>query len=40
MMSKRHYDKAEQLLRHIAKTNKRSFDEEAFGRMKAEQEKV
>ncbi|CAF1109757.1 unnamed protein product [Rotaria sordida] len=39
MMSKRHYTKAEKLLRHIAKTNKRPFDEEAFNRMKNEQEK-
>lgn len=40
MISKRHYDKAEKLLRHIAKTNKRSFDEEAFEKLKNEQDKV
>ena len=40
MMSKRHYDNAEQLLRQIAKTNKRSFDVDAFERLKHEQEKV
>jgi hypothetical protein len=40
MMSKRHYIKAEKLLRQIAKTNKRSFDEEAFEQLKNEQEKV
>ncbi|CAF4680516.1 unnamed protein product [Rotaria sp. Silwood1] len=39
MMSKEHYKKAEKLLRHIAKTNKRPFDEEAFKRLKNEQEK-
>ncbi len=40
MMSKRHYIKAEKLLRQIAKTNKRSFDNEAFEELKTEQEKV
>ncbi len=40
MMSKRHYNKAEKLLRQIALTNKRKFDEEAFERLKDEQEKV
>jgi hypothetical protein len=40
MMSKGHYNKAEKLLRHIAKKNRRSFDEEAFERLKNEQEKV
>jgi hypothetical protein len=40
MMSKRHYNKAEKLLRQIAKSNKRSFDEEAFEQLKNEQEKV
>jgi hypothetical protein len=40
MMSKRHYTKAEKLLRQIAKTNKRSFDNEAFEELKTEQEKV
>jgi len=40
MMSKRHYTKAEKLLRRIALTNQRTFDEEAFERLKNEQEKV
>jgi hypothetical protein len=40
MMSKGHYTKAEKLLQSIAKTNKRSFDKEAFERLKNEQEKV
>ena len=40
MISKGQYGQAEKLLRKIAKTNKRRFDEEAFQRMKADQEKV
>ncbi len=40
MISKGHYEQAETLLRKIAKTNKRTFDEEAFQRLKNEQEKV
>ncbi len=40
MISKGHYKQAEELLRKIAKTNKRTFDEEAFQQMKNEQEKV
>ncbi|CAF4494830.1 unnamed protein product [Rotaria socialis] len=39
MMSKRHYIKAEKLLRHIAITNKRPFDKQAFEQLKNEQEK-
>lgn len=40
MMSKRHYNKAEKLLRHIAKINKRTFDEEAFEQLKNEEDRV
>lgn len=40
MMSKGHYKKAEKLLQHIATTNKRSFDKDAFELLKNEQEKV
>ena len=40
MMSKGHYKQAEILLRKIAKTNKRTFDEEAFQQMRNEQETV
>ncbi|CAF3777726.1 unnamed protein product [Rotaria socialis] len=39
MMSKRHYIKAEKLLQHIAITNKRPFDKQAFEQLKNEQEK-
>jgi len=40
MISKGHYKQAEILLRKIAKTNRRTFDEEAFQQLKTEQEKV
>jgi hypothetical protein len=40
MISKGQYVQAEKLLRKIAKTNKRPFDEAAFQRVKADQEKV
>jgi hypothetical protein len=40
MISKGHYRQAEVLLRKIAKTNKRTFDEEAFQQLKNQQEKV
>jgi len=40
MISKGQYEQAEKLLRKIARTNKKPFDEEAFHRMKADQEKV
>ncbi len=40
MISKGHYKQAEELLRKIAKTNKRTFDEEAFQQLKNEQDKV
>jgi hypothetical protein len=40
MISKGRYKQAEVLLRKIAKTNKRTFDEEAFQQLKNEQEKV
>jgi hypothetical protein len=37
MISKGHYQQAEVLLRKIAKTNKRTFNEEAFQQLKNEQ---
>jgi hypothetical protein len=40
MMSESHYTEAEKLLRRIAKTNKRPFNEEAFQQLKNEQKKV
>jgi hypothetical protein len=40
MISKGHYKQAEILLRKMAKTNRRTFDEEAFQQLKTEQEKV
>jgi hypothetical protein len=40
MISKGHYKQAEELLRKIAKTNHRTFDENAFQQLKNEQEKV
>jgi hypothetical protein len=40
MISKGHYKQAEELLRKIAKTNKRTFDEEAFQQLKNEHEEV
>jgi len=40
MISKGRYKQAERLLRKMAKTNKRTFDEEAFQQLKDEQEKV
>ncbi|CAF3607706.1 unnamed protein product [Rotaria sp. Silwood1] len=40
MISKGQYEQAEKLLRKIAKTNKRPFDEEAFQRMIVDQEKA
>lgn len=40
MISKRRYQQAEELLRKIAKTNKRTFDEQAFEQLKNEQERV
>ncbi|CAF1451803.1 unnamed protein product, partial [Didymodactylos carnosus] len=39
MLSKGQYQRAEKVLRKTARINERSFDEEAFQRMKAEQEK-
>lgn len=40
MISKGHFQQAEVLLRKIAKTNKKTFDEQAFQQLKDEQEKV
>ena len=40
MISKGKYDQAEALLRKIAKTNKRVFDEVAFQQLKDEQKRV
>ncbi len=40
MISKGHYKQAEILLRKMAKTNKRTFDEEAFQQLRNEQEEV
>ena len=40
MISKGHYKQAERLLRKMAKTNKRTFDEERFQQLKDEQAKV
>ncbi len=40
MVSKGRYKQAERLLRKMAKTNKRTFDEKAFQQLKDEQEKV
>jgi len=40
MISKGHYKQAEALLRKIAKTNKRTFDEEAFQQLKNEDAEV
>lgn len=40
MMSRRDYTKAEKLLKDNAKINKRSFDQEAFERLRNEHEQV
>lgn len=40
MISKGHYKKAEELLRKMAKINKRTFDEEAFQKLIKTQEEV
>jgi hypothetical protein len=40
MISKGHYSQAERLFRKIAKTNGRTFDQDAFEKLKNEQEKV